>query len=86
MIRNQGTCGAKAIFKLQADHVWCLTGTPIVNKLADLKSLLVSLPAKSPVRHHADHKRLHQRIPSAYPEVESVMTGTLLRSPSILRT
>ena len=39
-IRNRNTANAKAVFKIQADHKWALTGTPIQNTIDDLYSLV----------------------------------------------
>ncbi|KAF3937151.1 hypothetical protein ABW19_dt0208999 [Dactylella cylindrospora] len=40
IIRERSTNQAKAIFGLKADFRWCLTGTPVQNKLDDYGSLL----------------------------------------------
>lgn len=39
-IKNRATKTAKSCFALRADRKWALTGTPIVNKLEDLYSLV----------------------------------------------
>lgn len=39
-IRNRNTSTAKAVFKIQAEHKWALTGTPIQNTIDDLYSLV----------------------------------------------
>lgn len=40
MIRSERTISARSIFSLTAEHRWCITGTPIQNRLSDLRSLL----------------------------------------------
>ena len=40
MIKNRQSKTAKACYELSAVHRWCLTGTPIVNRLEDLFSLV----------------------------------------------
>ncbi|GKT96002.1 DNA repair protein RAD5 [Colletotrichum tofieldiae] len=39
-IKNRGSKTAKACYEISAEHRWALTGTPIVNKLEDLFSLV----------------------------------------------
>ncbi|KAI8666437.1 DNA repair protein RAD5 [Fusarium keratoplasticum] len=39
-IKNRSSKTAKACYEISADHRWALTGTPIVNKLEDLFSLV----------------------------------------------
>ena len=39
-IKNRSTKAAKACYAVRADRRWVLTGTPIVNKLEDLFSLV----------------------------------------------
>lgn len=39
-IRNKSTKTAKAVYALQSDRKWILTGTPIINRLEDLFSLV----------------------------------------------
>ncbi|KAK2056821.1 SNF2 family domain-containing protein [Colletotrichum caudatum] len=39
-IKNRGSKTAKACYEISAQHRWALTGTPIVNKLEDLFSLV----------------------------------------------
>ena len=40
VIRHQSTKQFRAVFELEAQFRWCLTGTPIQNKLEDLASLI----------------------------------------------
>lgn len=40
MIRSERTTSARSTFSLKAEHRWCITGTPIQNRLGDIRSLL----------------------------------------------
>lgn len=51
-IRNRTTKTAKAIYSLKADRKWILTGTPIINRLEDLFSLVHFLGMK-PWSYHS---------------------------------
>ncbi|XP_071929108.1 DNA repair protein RAD5B-like isoform X3 [Coffea arabica] len=42
-IKSSKTLGAQAAFKLSSYCMWCLTGTPLQNKLEDLYNLLCFL-------------------------------------------
>ncbi|PFH46796.1 hypothetical protein AMATHDRAFT_7394 [Amanita thiersii Skay4041] len=46
MIRNKGTRASRAVTDLQATCRWCLTGTPIINSLADMYGYLRFLKVK----------------------------------------
>ncbi|KAL1138245.1 hypothetical protein AAG570_009934 [Ranatra chinensis] len=46
MIRNHKSLTSQAVQKLKARHRWCLTGTPIQNKMTDFYSLLKFLRCK----------------------------------------
>jgi DNA repair protein RAD5 len=55
-IRNKATKTARAIYSLRADRKWILTGTPIINRLEDLFSLVHFLELR-PWSYHSLWKR-----------------------------
>lgn len=65
MIRHQSTKQFRAISSLHADRRWCLTGTPIQNRLEDLGSLIRFLrvapfDSNRGFRHHISEPLLTQ--------------------------
>lgn len=42
-VRNPKTVSARGVYQLRSTYRWCLTGTPIHNKMLDLYSLLCFL-------------------------------------------
>ncbi|KAH7876549.1 SNF2 family N-terminal domain-containing protein, partial [Lentinula edodes] len=46
-IRNVSTKKAQAAFAVNAEHRWCLTGTPVQNRISDLFSLFHFLRIKN---------------------------------------
>lgn len=64
-IRHQSTKQFRAIFSFHADRRWCLTGTPIQNRLEDLGSLIRFLriapfDSNADFRHHISEPLLTQ--------------------------
>ncbi|KUJ21499.1 uncharacterized protein LY89DRAFT_436506 [Mollisia scopiformis] len=55
-IRNRSTRNFQELTKLRAERRWCLTGTPVQNKLSDLFSLTQFLGFK-PLENHANARK-----------------------------
>lgn len=70
IVRSQRTARAKAVNLLEADVRWCLTGTPIVNKVEDVYSAIAFLRL-SPFDDHAWFNRTVMR-PIRKGEVEGL--------------
>ncbi|GMM45273.1 DNA helicase [Pichia kluyveri] len=84
-IRNKSTKTAKAIYSLQADRKWVLTGTPIINRLEDLFSLVHFLGLK-PWSYHSLWKQCisvpfdtGKDVESAKELLKSILDPILLR-------
>lgn len=45
-IKNAKTKGAKALYQLKSEYRWCLTGTPMMNNVSELSSLITFLRIK----------------------------------------
>jgi len=58
VIRSKETMCAKSIYALQAERRWCITGTPIQNRLTDIFSLLHFLK----VRPYDDLQTFQEQI------------------------
>lgn len=60
-IKNPGAKSNKACCAVDATHRWCLTGTPMMNKLDDFQSLLKFLRIR-PYNHKEKFKRVSPRL------------------------
>ncbi|PPQ65989.1 hypothetical protein CVT26_010649 [Gymnopilus dilepis] len=82
-IRNRRTRMSRSISDLQATYRWCLTGTPIVNTLADVYGLLRFLRIRPWYDWAAFHKEiglLEKKRPNvAVARLQSIMNTFLLR-------
>ena len=61
-IKNKNTQSSKAAAELKASYRWCLTGTPMMNSVQELFSLIRFLR----IRPYNDH-RAFQHVRSLYP-------------------
>lgn len=84
VIKNRNTITAKACYDLRAQRRWILTGTPIVNRLEDLYSLVKFLKAE-PWNNFSFWKTFitvpfqNKEVSQALKVVQSVMEPLLLR-------
>ncbi|KAF5095265.1 hypothetical protein D0Z03_001873 [Geotrichum reessii] len=90
MIKNRSTKAAKACYAVRADRRWVLTGTPIVNKLEDLFSLVKFLKVE-PWNNFSFWKTfitvpfMSRDFEKAVNVVQSVMEPLLLRRTKDMR-
>ncbi|THH08085.1 hypothetical protein EW145_g2943 [Phellinidium pouzarii] len=83
-IRNPRTKMAKAVYALQAQRRWVVTGTPIINTPRDLGSVLSFLQICKPLDNEDFFKRLLLRplkdgMPEGYQLLRAVMTQICIR-------
>jgi len=68
-IKERSTNAAKAAFALDAQYKWCLSGTPLQNRVGELYSLVRFLGA-DPFSHYfckqCDCKSLHWQVSSVF--------------------
>ncbi|KAK6532636.1 hypothetical protein TWF281_006817 [Arthrobotrys megalospora] len=82
-IRERSTKQAKAIFALNSEYRWCLTGTPVQNKLDDYGSLLEFIQHETTKTRSSFHsniiKPLKQRNESSLRRLQELVAETTLR-------
>lgn len=88
-IKNRSTLNAKAAFEIAAYRRWALTGTPIVNRLEDLYSLLKFLKVE-PWSDFAFFKSFitapfASQDPKAIELIQVIMASCLLRREKTMR-
>jgi SNF2 family DNA or RNA helicase len=84
IIKSSNTLQAKSVFTFKADVKWCLTGTPVQNKLDDLFSLVrfIEIP---PLDRKADwctfitRPIIQQKSQTAFRRLQTLMKGITLR-------
>lgn len=89
-IRNKGTRTSKAVISLQSSRKWVLTGTPIINRLDDLFSLVQFLNLEP--WSHANYWKRFVTIPfekrkydQAFDVIAAVLEPVLLRRTKHMR-
>ncbi|KAL8292853.1 hypothetical protein RQP46_000547 [Phenoliferia psychrophenolica] len=83
LIKSRTTRNAKACYALKAQRRWCLTGTPIVNRLEDLYSLLHFIRLE-PWGNHSFFRTFitvpfENKDPKALEVIQVVLESILLR-------
>lgn len=89
-IRDPSTKRAKAVFALEAERRWCLTGTPIQNRISDLIGLLKFLrthPLQSQSKFQAEIiDPLKNNNPSGLSRLQSMLRVIMLRRTNEILT
>ncbi|CAA0382657.1 unnamed protein product [Arabidopsis thaliana] len=82
-IKNHRTLIAKACFSLRAKRRWCLTGTPIKNKVDDLYSYFRFLRYHPYAMCNSFHQRIKAPIDKkplhGYKKLQAILRGIMLR-------
>jgi DNA repair protein RAD16 len=75
-IKERSTNAAKAAFALEAQYKWCLSGTPLQNRVGELYSLVRFLGA-DPFSHYfckkCDCKSLHWKVSRSFARKTAVI-------------
>lgn len=82
-IKDKNTRTAKAAYRLKADRRWCVTGTPIQNKLEDVFSLFMFLQAEPYGQYQwwteVIMKPIRARDEKGMKLLQTILEGVLLR-------
>ncbi|KDQ22579.1 hypothetical protein PLEOSDRAFT_1109681 [Pleurotus ostreatus PC15] len=82
-VRNKTTRASRAVSELQATYRWCLTGTPIVNGLADAYAYLRFIklrPWYDWSEFHAHISRLEKKNPAtAVVRLQAILASCMIR-------
>lgn len=88
-IKNHRTLIAKACFSLRAKRRWCLTGTPIQNKVDDLYSYFRFLRYHPYAMCNSFHERIKAPITKSplygYKKLQAILRGIMLRRTKGIR-
>ncbi|EFH61415.1 hypothetical protein ARALYDRAFT_318431 [Arabidopsis lyrata subsp. lyrata] len=86
-IKNHRTLIAKACFSLRAKRRWCLTGTPIQNKVDDLYSYFRFLRYHPYAMCNSFHERIKAPITKSplygYKKLQAILRGIMLRRTKV---
>ncbi|CAL9221099.1 unnamed protein product [Arabidopsis halleri] len=87
-IKNHRTLIAKACFSLRAKRRWCLTGTPIQNKVDDLYSYFRFLRYHPYAMCNSFHQRIKAPITKSplygYKKLQAILRGIMLRRTKVV--